>query len=72
MLLGFPIGILSLFNDFIYLFMAVLGLHCYAGAFPNCESRDYFLVEVHRLLIVVVPVVAQHELKDIQVSVVVA
>ena len=34
-------------------------------------SRDYFLVEVHRLLIVVVSVVAQHELKGIQVSVVV-
>ena len=52
--------------------MAVLGLHCYTGAFPNCASRDYFLVEVHRPQIVVVPVVAQHELKDIQVSVVAA
>ena len=30
---------LSLFNDFIYLFMAVLGLHCYAGAFPNCGEQ---------------------------------
>ena len=30
---------LSLFNDFIYLSMAVLSLHCYAGAFPNCGEQ---------------------------------
>ena len=35
----------------IFLFLAVLGFHCWAQAFSSCRER--FFTAVHRLLIVV-------------------
>ena len=42
--------------------MAVLGLHCRAGFSLVVASSDYSLVVVHRLLIVVASLVAEHSL----------
>ena len=48
------------FNNFIYLFSAVLGLYCCAGFSLVVPSRGYSLVGVCRLLIAVAsPVVEQ-------------
>ena len=41
------------FNKFIYLFLAVLGLHCCARAFSSCGKRGLLLVVAHGILIVV-------------------
>ena len=38
---------------FIYLFLAVLGLHCCARAFSSCGEQGLLFIEVRRLLIVV-------------------
>ena len=40
----------------------MLGLFCFAGFFLVVASRGYSLVTVHRLLIVVVSLVAEHAL----------
>ena len=40
-------------NVFIYLFLAELGLHCWARAFSSCGERGLFFVAVHGLLIAV-------------------
>ena len=45
---------------FIYLFLAVLGLHCRVGFSVVVMSRGYSLVEVHRLLIAVASLVGVH------------
>ena len=50
------------FIYFIYLFLAVLGLHCCAGAFSSCGEWGLLFVAVHRLLIVVASLVAEHRL----------
>ena len=47
---------------FIYLFMAVLGLHCCARAFSSCRERGLLFVAVLGLLIVVASLVAEHGL----------
>ena len=47
---------------FIYLFLAALGLHCYAWAFSSCGERGLLFVGVHRLLIAVASLVAKHGL----------
>ena len=51
------------FNNFIYLFLAVLGLHCCVGS---------SLVVVHALLMVTPPFIAEHRLCSAWASVVVA
>ena len=43
-------------------FLAVLGLHCCAWAFSSCGERGLLLVAVHRLLIVVATLFAEHRL----------
>ena len=43
---------------FMYLFLAVLGLHCWAGFSLVAASGGYSLVAVFRLLIAVVSLVA--------------
>ena len=48
---------------FIYLFMAVFGLHCCAQAFSSCGERGLLFVAVRRLLIVVASLVTQHGLQ---------
>ena len=49
-------------HEFIYLFMAALGLRCCAWAFCSCCKRGIFFVAVHKLLIVVASLVAEHRL----------
>ena len=41
--------------------MAALGLHC-AWAFSSCSERGLLFVAVHRLLIVVASLIAEHGL----------
>ena len=47
---------------FIYLFLAVLGLHCCTGSSLLAPSRVYALAAVHGLLISVASLAAEHEL----------
>ena len=48
-------------NNFIYLFLAVLGLRCCAGFFSRiAESGSYSLVAVSGLLIGVASLVSEH------------
>ena len=47
---------------FIYLLLATLGLHCCTQAFSSCGEWGLLLVAVHRLLIVVASLVAEHRL----------
>ena len=49
--------------EFIYLFLAVPGLHCYIGFSLIATSRSYTLVVVHRLLIAVASLIAEHRLE---------
>ena len=57
------------FFKFMYLFMAVLGLHCCAWTFSSCGRWDSSLIAVHVLLIGVVSL--EHGLQSMQASVVV-
>ena len=45
---------------FVSLFLAALGLHSCAQAFSSCGERGLLSVVVHRLLIVVTSLVAEH------------
>ena len=56
-------------KNFIYLFLAVLGLPCYEVFFLAAESWSYSPVAVHRLLIMVASLVAEHGLQGRQASV---
>ena len=47
---------------FIYLFLAVLGLHCYMSFSLAVETGGYSLVVVHWLLIAVASLAAEHRL----------
>ena len=47
---------------FIYLFLAALGLRSCVWAFSSCGERGLLLVAVHRLLIVVASLIAEHRL----------
>ena len=46
----------------IYLFLAVLGLHCCAWAFSSCGERGLLFVAVCGLLIAVASLVVEHGL----------
>ena len=52
------------FNLFflIYLFLASLGLRCCVQAFSSCGEQGLLFVAVHRLLIAVASLVAEHGL----------
>ena len=50
------------FNKFVYLFLAVLGLRCCVQAFSSCGERGLLFIVVHRLLIAVASLVAEHGL----------
>ena len=50
------------FLNFIYLFLAALGLHCHARAFSSCGERRLLFVVVCGLLIVVASLVVEHGL----------
>ena len=47
---------------FIYLFLAALGLRCCTWAFSSCGEWGPLFVAVHRLLIAVSSLVAEHGL----------
>ena len=47
---------------FIYLFLAALGLRCFACAFSSCGERGLLFVAVRGLLIAVASLVAEHGL----------
>ena len=49
----------------------MLGLHCYEGFSPAAVSRGCSLVVVHRLLIAVASLVAEHRLQSVGSAVVV-
>ena len=49
-------------NLFIYLFLAVLGLHCCMQVFSSCNEQGLLFVAVRRFLIVVASLVAKHGL----------
>ena len=50
------------FINLFILFLAVLGLCCCAQAFSSCSEWGLLFVAVHRLLIVVASLVAEHGL----------
>ena len=54
----------------MYLFLAVLDLHCCTGFSVVAESGGYSLVAVLRFLIVVASLVAERRLESFQASVV--
>ena len=59
----FPIYyFLKKINLFIYLFLAVLGLHCCARAFSSCGEQGLFFVAVCGLLILMTSLVVEHGL----------
>ena len=49
-------------NLFIYLFLAALSICCCVRAFSSCGERGLLFVAVHRLLIAVASLVAEHGL----------
>ena len=49
-------------NNFIYVVLAVLGLHCYEGFHLVAASGGYSLVAVRRLLTAAASLVAEHGL----------
>ena len=51
-----------LIHLFIYLFLAVLGLHRCARTFSSCGERGLLFVAVRGLLIVVASLVSEHGL----------
>ena len=48
--------------NFIYLFLAVLGLRCCVQAFSSCGEQGLLFIVVCRLLIAVASLVAEHRL----------
>ena len=50
------------FIYFIYLFLAVQGLHCCIWAFSSCGERGLLLVAMHGLLIALASLVSEHGL----------
>ena len=65
-LLDHMVVLFKFFNDFIYLFLAVLGLHCYSGFSLVVESgsRSYCPVAVQGLLTAVASLV-EHGLQKL-------
>ena len=47
----------------MYLFLAALGLRCCARAFSSCGERGLLFIVVHRLLIAVASLAAEHRLE---------
>ena len=50
------------FLNFIYLFLAALGLRCCPRAFSSCGERGLLFVAVRGLLIAMASLVAEHGL----------
>ena len=60
MLISVFIFLFFLINEFIYLVLAALGLHCCAWVFSSCGEQGLLFVAVRGLLIAVAPLVAEH------------
>ena len=56
------------FLNFIYLFMAVLGLRFCARAFSSCGKRGPLFIVAHRPLIIVASLVVEHRLQTRRLS----
>ena len=56
----------------MYLFFAVLGLHCCAQTFSSCGEQGLLCIAVYRLLIAVSSLVVERRLWGTQASVMVA
>ena len=56
------------FYLFIYLFLAVLGLHCCARAFSSCGKRGPLFIAVHGPLTIAASLVAEHRLQKLRLS----
>ena len=56
------------FNLFLYLFLAVLGLHFCARAFSSCGKRGTLFIAVHRPLTIPASLVAEHRLQTRRLS----
>ena len=54
--------VINLFLFFIYLFLGMLGLRCYARAFSSCSERGLLFIAVRGLLIAVASLVEEHGL----------
>ena len=54
--------LMSSISFFLSLFLAALGLRCCARAFCSCGEWGLLFVAVHRLLIVVASLIAEHGL----------
>ena len=54
----------SAFSKFIYLFLAVLGVRCCVQALSSCGEWGPLFIVVHRLLIAVDSLVAEHRLQE--------
>ena len=54
--------IFNFLNKFIYLFLAMLGLHCCACSFSSRGERGMFFIAVCGLLIAVASLVVEHGL----------
>ena len=46
----------------LFIYLAVLGLHCLEWAFSSCGEQELLFVAVHRLLIAVASLVVEHRL----------
>ena len=53
----------------LFIFLAVLGLHCCAWAFSSCGKQGLFFIAMYRLLIVVASPAVEHQLWRAQASV---
>ena len=59
---------LFFFLIYLILFLAALGLGCCVRAFSSCGVQGLLLVAVHRLLIAVASLVAEHGLEVCRLS----
>ena len=57
-----PLTFFFFLNEFIYLFLAALGLRCCARASSSCGEQGLLFIAVRGLLIAVASLVAEHGL----------
>ena len=65
---GYQNFISYIFLNLFILFVAALGLHCCVWVFSSCRGRGLLFVAVHRLLIAVASLVAEHGLQCVGFS----
>ena len=63
-----PFGVLGFFLNFIYLFLAALGLRCCARAFFSCGEQGPLFIAVRGPLTVTASLVAEHRLQTRRLS----